>query len=73
MGNIILSVVRICNPSYVLIVNYTIKIATNLAIPPKVISENVNKTKNEKNKTQHHDIKLSLKFNATQLTSTTCL
>jgi hypothetical protein len=51
MGNIILSVVRICNPTYVLIVNNTIKIATNLASPPKVISENVNKTKNEKNKT----------------------
>jgi hypothetical protein len=48
MGNGISSYFRICNPTYVLIVNNIIKIATNLAFPPKVIPENVNKTTNAK-------------------------
>jgi hypothetical protein len=37
MGNGILSYFRICNVTYVLIVNNIIKIATHLAFPPKVI------------------------------------
>jgi hypothetical protein len=48
MGNGILSYFRICNATYVLIVNNIIKIATHLAFPPKVISENVKKTKHAK-------------------------
>jgi hypothetical protein len=46
MGDGILLYFRICNTTYILIVNNIIKMATNLAFPPKVISENVKKTKN---------------------------
>jgi hypothetical protein len=48
MGNGILSCFCIYNATYIIIVNNIIKLATNIAFPPKDISENVKKTKNAK-------------------------
>jgi hypothetical protein len=48
MSNGILSCFCICNATYIIIVNNIIRLATNFAFPPKVISENEKKTKNAK-------------------------